>query len=108
MSTGVNPLIYFQVFEVVIMFYAGLLIMVGEEVFSTVKMCIKPSVKATFLMDLVFWVLLSLVFTSFLYYASYGKISIPGFVGFFVGLILWKKWFYGTIKDKFKGEKTMK
>lgn len=82
--------------------------MVGEEIFSTIKLCIRPRKKVEFLLDIVFWVLISLIFSSFLYYASYGKVSVHSFIGFFAGLILWRACFYGTIKDKFKGKKTMK
>lgn len=108
MSPTVNPLIYFQIFEVVIMFYAGMAAMVGQEIFQVVKNRVKPRKKAGFLMDILFWIFLSLLFTSFLYYASYGKISVHAILGFFVGAMLWRFCFYGIIKNAIKTDKKAK
>lgn len=46
---------------------------------------------AGFLAELIFWAAAATVLSAFLYYCAYGKPSLHAAVGFFVGLLLWKK-----------------
>ncbi|WP_027399450.1 spore cortex biosynthesis protein YabQ [Anaerovorax odorimutans] len=96
--TGINKLIIDQVFEFLIMLYAGMTIMIFYEIFDWIKYKTKPRKVVLFIEDILFWIFAALIISSFLYYCSYGKISIHAFIAFGVGVFLWKKCFYGIIK----------
>lgn len=98
MMIAVNQLIRAQLFEFVIMFYAGMTAMVFYEIFTWVKNKTKPQKVVLFLEDLLFWVFAALLLSSFLNYCSYGRVSFHAFVAFAMGALLWKKCFYGIIK----------
>ena len=98
MTIAMNQLIRDQVFEFVIMFYAGMTIMVFYEIFAWIKYKTRPRHFVEFIEDLLFWMFAALVISSFLYYCSYGKVSLHGFLAFAFGALLWKKFFYGIIK----------
>lgn len=58
-----------------------------------------------------FWAASAAALSSFLYYCSFGRISFHGILGFFMGLLLWKKICYGIIvpwvrNDEAKNSKT--
>lgn len=58
----------------------------------------KRSVRALcFLTELIFWFAAAAVLSAFLYYSAYGKPSIHAAAGFFMGLLLWKKFLYYAI-----------
>jgi spore cortex biosynthesis protein YabQ len=93
----VNPLIIDQSFEFVIMLFAGMTIMLFYDVFARVKGKFKPGNKMSFIQDILFWMFAALLTSSFLYYCSYGRMSAHAFVAFGAGVVLWKKFFCGTI-----------
>lgn len=41
--------------------------------------------------EILYWILVAVILTAFLYYSSYGRISCHGIIGFLTGLLLWKK-----------------
>lgn len=43
------------------------------------------------IIDLHFWIAAAFVLSMFLYYCAWGKLSVHAGLGFFAGLLLWKK-----------------
>ncbi len=97
MNYTINPLIEYQVFEAVIMFYAGMAVMLLLELFSFAKGKMNLKKKAEALLNVIFWIFIALLSISFLYYASYGKVSVHIILAYLTGLFLWRKCFYGII-----------
>lgn len=93
----VNPLIIDQSYEFVIMLFAGMTVMLFYDVFIKIKGKFKPGNRMSFVQDILFWLFAALLTSSFLYYCSFGKISVHAFVAFAAGAVLWKKFFCGTI-----------
>jgi spore cortex biosynthesis protein YabQ len=96
-TNAVNPLIIDQSFEFVIMLLAGMTIMMFFNVFQRIKGKLKPGRRLSFIQDILFWLFAALLTSSFLYYCSYGRLSVHAFVAFGAGAVLWKKFFCGTI-----------
>jgi hypothetical protein len=93
----VNPLIIDQSFEFVIMLFAGMTVMLCYELFLRAKRKFKPGNKISFLQDILFWLFAALLTSSFLYYCSFGRLSVHAFAAFGAGVVLWNKFFYGKI-----------
>ncbi|HWQ77697.1 MAG TPA: spore cortex biosynthesis protein YabQ [Anaerovoracaceae bacterium] len=93
----VNPLIINQSFEFVVMLFAGMAVMLFYGVFIKVKGKFKPGNRMSFVQDILFWLFSALLTSSFLYYCSFGRMSVHAFVAFGAGAVLWKKFFCGTI-----------
>lgn len=100
MTVELNQLIIDQIFEFVIMFYAGMTMMVFYEIFVWIKNKTKPRKFASFLEDLLFWIFAAFIVSAFLYYCSYGKLSFHAFVAMGAGAFLWKRVFYGIIINR--------
>ena len=47
--------------------------------------------------EALFWAVCCAVIPEFLYYAAYGRLSVHAFLGFFAGVLLWKKICCGII-----------
>lgn len=94
----INPLIIDQSFEFVIMLFAGIAIMLFHDVFIKLKNKFKPGARMSFIQDILFWIFAALLTSSFLYYCSFGRMSIHAFLAFGIGAVLWKKIFCGTIQ----------
>jgi spore cortex biosynthesis protein YabQ len=93
----VNPLIIDQSFEFVIMLFAGMTVMLLYDVYIKVKRKFKPGNRMSFVQDILFWLLAALLTSAFLYYCSFGRMSVHAFAAFGAGAVLWKKFFCGTI-----------
>lgn len=100
MNTAVNPLIIDQSFEFVIMLFAGMTIMLFHDIFIRIKDKLKPRNMISFFQDIIFWLFASLLTSSFLYYCSYGRLSIHALIAFGAGAVLWKKFFCGKIGNR--------
>lgn len=98
MNLAINQLIKDQFFEFFVMLGAGVTIMIFYELFTFIKIKTKPGKKMTFIQDILFWLFASILTSSFLYYCSFGRLSIHAFIAFGAGAVLWKKFFYGIIK----------
>lgn len=99
-SNVVNPLIIDQSFEFVIMLFAGMTIMLFHDLYRKVTGKLKPGKKISFIQDILFWLFAALLTSSFLYYSSYGRLSIHALLAFGAGAVLWKKFFCGTIFNR--------
>ena len=99
MNLAMNPLIQDQSFEFVIMLCAGMTLMICYELFSMIKNKTKPRPSISFFQDILFWLFASLLVSSFLYYCSYGRISVHAMAAFGFGALLWKKFFSDIIKN---------
>jgi len=97
MSIEITELIKAQAFESLIMFYAGLTVMLFYEICAFVKHKTKMRRANAVLMDLCFWILAAFITGAFLYYCAFGKISVHVICFFSLGAFLWKKLFYGII-----------
>ena len=97
MNPAINPLIINQSFEFVIMLFAGMTIMLSHDIFIRIKGRLKPGRVISFIQDILFWLFAAIVTSSFLYYCSYGRLSVHALIAFAAGAVLWKKFFCGTI-----------
>ncbi len=97
MNPSVNPLIIDQSFEFVIMLFAGMTIMLFHDIYIRIRSRLKSGKTIAFIQDILFWLFAAIVTSSFLYYCSYGRLSIHALIAFGAGAILWKKFFCGTI-----------
>ena len=50
------------------------------------------------MVELLFWSVTTLIISMFLYYCAWGKLSVHAGLGFFTGLLLWKKMCCAIIK----------
>ena len=50
------------------------------------------------MVEILFWSVSTLIISMFLYYCAWGKLSVHGGLGFFTGLLLWKKMCCAIIK----------
>ena len=50
------------------------------------------------IMEIMFWVLASWTLSMFMYYCTYGAVTLQGMIGFLAGLLLWKKICCGILK----------
>ncbi|MGI6732310.1 MAG: spore cortex biosynthesis protein YabQ [Anaerovoracaceae bacterium] len=98
MNLAIHQLIKDQAFQFIIMLWAGMIIMIFYDIFTFIKNKRKPGKGISFIQDILFWVFASLLTSSFLYYSSYGQLSVHEFIAFGVGAILWKRFFCGIIK----------
>jgi spore cortex biosynthesis protein YabQ len=98
MNLAIHQLIKDQAFEFVIMLWAGMIVMLFFDIFIMIKNKRKVRKGISFIQDILFWIFASLLTSAFLYYASYGQLSVHAFIAFGVGVILWKKFFYGIIR----------
>lgn len=95
MTIQFTELIIQQIKVLAVMFSAGVLV----ESFRQVKkiFCVsrqkreKAEILRQVIMELIFWTISFFIVSMFLYYASYGKLSVHGLLGFLSGVLLWKK-----------------
>ncbi|MDD2189750.1 MAG: spore cortex biosynthesis protein YabQ [Eubacteriales bacterium] len=97
MNPSVNPLIIDQSFEFVIMLFAGMTIMLFHDIYIRIRSRLKSGKTMAFIQDILFWLFAAILTSSFLYYCSYGRLSIHALIAFGAGAILWKKFICGTI-----------
>jgi len=109
-----NPLIPSQVFDVFVMFYAGMTVMFFYQILEGYKKRRKTTkmfMKAT--LEIIFWIFAAFITCAFLYYCCYGELSVHSFVALFSGMCLWRfcvgkkisifiGQLYGIIKSKAK------
>lgn len=100
MNVGINQLIKDQIFEFVIMLCAGMAIMLFYDIYNLIKSKTKPRNSISFIQDILFWLFASILTSSFLYYSSFGRLSVHAFIAFVAGVALWKKFFYGIINSR--------
>ena len=92
MKMVITELIVLQAKAVAVMFCAG----IAVETLWQLKKCAKGRLYGEF----AFWIIAGIVLCKFLYYASFGRLSLYAAVGFFAGLFLWKKICCVIMKDK--------
>ena len=100
MIASINPLILNQSFEFVIMLFAGMTIMLFHDLYLLLRNKLKPGKRVSFIQDILFWLFAALLTSSFLYYCSFGRLSIHALLAFGIGAVLWKKYFCGTISSR--------
>lgn len=92
-----TELIRNQGMDLFYMFYAGLAIML---VMETKYMCqhkFNISKWFTIFSDIGTWILVAFLVSGFLYYCDYGKITWHSSMALLIGVVVWKKFFYGII-----------
>lgn len=99
-----TELIQRQLFQLVIMFYCGLALMLlfeGRD--ALVKRCGRRH-RAAALVYFAGWICGGFLFYRFVYKASHGVITVYGLLAVAAGILLWKKIICGILKEK-NGEK---
>lgn len=90
MNIELTELIIGQAKAFVVMLAAGVL----TESLWQIKVRLQRRIKSLVgkrLTEVLFWVAAAIVLSRFLYYSSYGRISVHSLIGFLLGLLLWKK-----------------
>lgn len=92
-----TELIKTQIFETLVMIGCGMVIALLYGLFTRhIKLYIKNTIIAA-IYELLFWIFAGILTCQFLYYSSYGQISIHEIGGFVCGVFLWNLLFYATI-----------
>lgn len=92
-----TELIHRQLFELFIMFYCGMAMMM---IIEARNKCMKIFGKTSRLSLAIYfgsWLCVAFLFSQFLYRCAYGVLSIHGMIAAAVGIVLWKKVIYGII-----------
>lgn len=90
MKIELTELIEIQIKTVYVMFCAGIF----TESLWRIKTCMQHITKKAAVRiseELIFWAACAAALSEFLYYCSYGKISLYAVTGFLAGLLLWKR-----------------
>ena len=100
MKIVLTELIILQAKAVAVMFCAGVLVEIlwqlKKYAKSRVWKCEKAKrhiikVMGLIFIESLFWVVSAVIISRFLYYCSFGRLTLYSAIGFFAGLILWKK-----------------
>ncbi|QAT41778.1 spore cortex biosynthesis protein YabQ [Aminipila luticellarii] len=92
-----TDLIKTQIFESLVMLGCGMVVALLYGLFTRhIKVFIKKGFLAA-VYEVLFWVFAGIVTCQFLYYCSYGAISIHVICAFVCGVFLWNLLFYATI-----------
>lgn len=85
-----NPLIHRQVYDVFIMFYAGMTVMFCYQLLEFYRNK-RPMRKIMYgILEILFWLFAALMTSAFLYYCCYGQLSMHIFIALFMGMGLWR------------------
>ena len=97
MKIVLTDLIILQAKAVAVMFCAGVLV----ESLWQLKKYAKPKVsrRAKGIIEIAFWICAAIAISRFLYYCAFGRLTLYSVIGFFAGLILWKKLCCGILKE---------
>ncbi len=94
-----SSLIQSQIFHIIIMCCSGILFMIIWETASWCGHIMRTGRISKAFFEIILWIFQGFTAAAFLYYCSYGKVSIHSFCGFAAGTVLWKTYFCGTIYD---------
>ena len=97
MNFGLTALIREQGYQCLILFGAGIAFMIVWQLCSLVVNKIRFRTWIRVSMELVFWMLAAFMVSEFLYYGTYGEISLHAIAAFAMGVLLWRKFFYDII-----------
>lgn len=97
MSIAITELIKEQAYECFIMFCAGMAFMLFYQVCSFLLSFIQIAKWIKAGLEIVFWLAAAVMTSQFLYYCSYGSLSVHCICAFAAGVLLWKTCFYGII-----------
>lgn len=92
-----TDLIRAQVFESGIMLCAGITIAMLYQLFCRLKMIIITKKVMAAFTEIMFWVIAGVITSEFLYYCSFGELSVHVICSFIVGVLLWTFFFCGKI-----------
>ncbi len=95
-----TALIQRELFQLFIMFYCGLALMLIFEVRDTVMRRLGVKSRASIFIYFGSWLCAAFLFCQFLYKGSHGVITIYGIFSLCAGILLWKKVIYGIIIDR--------
>ena len=100
MSISLTALIKEQAYECLVMFGCGLAFMIMWQVCSFFSRRWKIRTWVRILLEIGFWLVVAAVVSEFLFYCSYGKISVHSIIAFGAGLLLWKHRFYDIMTPR--------
>lgn len=83
-------LILDQAREFLVMGSCGVVIGLLSQVYGFYQRRYKPARGISFFQDMLFWLLLGLLISAFLYYCCFGNVTFYGLAGGFLGLLLWR------------------
>lgn len=92
-----SRLILSQLFNTLVMFYGGMLLVVFRDLLLLYQQRRRPGRALSFLQELCYWAFAGFLVPAFFYYCSYGKLSVHGFLALGAGALFWR-WLW---TDKF-------
>lgn len=97
MKIVLTDLIILQAKAVAVMFCAGVLVGSLWQLKKYAKH--RLSRRAKVIIEIAFWICAAIAISRFLYYCAFGRLTLYSVIGFFAGLILWKKLCCGILKE---------
>ena len=95
-----TALIQRELFQLFIMFYCGLAMMMIFEVRDTLMRRFGVKSRVSIFIYFGSWLCAAFLFCQFLYKGSHGVITLYGIFSLCAGVLLWKKAIYGIIIDR--------
>ena len=86
-----------EIIDIIIMIYAGFAIMLIFETKKSIAKKLGFSRRVSIDIDIACYVFSGILAGNFLYYCSYGKVTIHSILALITGVLLWKKFLYGII-----------
>ncbi|WP_425447826.1 spore cortex biosynthesis protein YabQ [Dethiothermospora halolimnae] len=83
--------IYSQAYIFFSTVYGGVIIGFIYDIYRIFRYFLKPKKVATFLEDLIFWIIVAIIALSILVFSNYGELRGYEFIGFISGAILYQK-----------------
>ncbi len=99
MKIVLTELIILQAKAVFAMFCAGVIVETMWQLKNYAKSKVLLKNKNIIILEGMFWLITSVVFSKFLYYSTFGRITLYTVIGFLTGLLLWKKICCAIIKE---------
>lgn len=84
-----SPLIREQIFSFLVMFFCGAGIAAFRNFFRVIQKDFNSRGIIAAVQEILFWIISALITSAFLYYSSYGAVTLHGIAAFTLGAFLW-------------------
>lgn len=94
-----SEIIMTQAYDISVMCAAGMIVMIFHDLLRFYQRKRKPVRTIVFFQDILFWIFAALLASAFLYYCSYGLVSVHAMAAFCIGAALWNTCFMKKISE---------
>lgn len=98
-----SDIIVSQARDILVMCGAGMTVMILHDLLNIYQNKRRPFGAVAFFQDILFWVLAALLVSAFLYYCSYGKVTVHSIGAVCIGAALWETFFVKKISQSYRG-----